>query len=101
MKYNTPNTRPVPIIITLAAAGISCVINILKGATFSEFVWRLVATVVIFGLLGCFVRVFLDMGFKIDRKEEEAKEQEEEEASSDEEGTDETPDDTEPDKGKE
>lgn len=84
-EYTEPNTRPIPILITLAAAGISCLTSILKGLSFADFVWHLLITVIIFGILGCLVRVFLDMGFKIDKKEEEKKE---EDAEADEESED-------------
>lgn len=88
MKYNKPNTKPVPILITLAAAGISCVISILQEASFRQFVLRLLLTVVIFGIFGSLVRVFLDMGFKTDQKEEEKKAQEEAEKEAEEESED-------------
>lgn len=83
MKYNKPNTRPVPILITLAAAGISCVISILQGASLREYVIRLLLTVIIFGIFGSLVRVFLDMGFRADQKEEEKKAEEDEKESDD------------------
>lgn len=83
MKYNKPNTRPVPILITLAAAGISCVISILQGASLREYVIRLLLTVIIFGIFGSLVRVCLDMGFRADQKEEEKKAEEAEKESED------------------
>lgn len=71
-SYVVPNTRPVPIIITLAAAGISCLTSIFQEVSFGTFVFRLLITVIVFGVIGSFVRVFLDMGFKTDKKEEES-----------------------------
>ncbi len=71
MKYNKPNTKPIPILITLAASAMSSLISILKGASFPQFVRGLLFTVVIFGILGCLVRFFLDLGFKTDEKEDE------------------------------
>lgn len=88
--YNKPNTRPIPIMVTLAAAGISSVVSILKEVSFSRFVINLLITVIIFGILGSLIRVFLDMGFKFDKKEEEKKnmESEDEKADQDEESSD-------------
>ncbi len=88
--YNKPNTRPIPIMVTLAAAGISSVVSILKEVSFSRFVINLLITVIIFGILGSLIRVFLDMGFKVDKKEEEKKnmESEDEKADQDEESSD-------------
>lgn len=81
-EYKKPNTRPIPILITLSAAGISSVVSILKQVTFGRFVWNLLITVIIFGILGCLVRVFLDIGFNIDKKEEEQKNLEVEEETT-------------------
>lgn len=88
--YNKPNTRPIPIMVTLAAAGISSVVSILKEVSFSRFVINLLITVIIFGIFGSLIRVFLDMGFKVDKKEEEKKnmESEDEKADQDEESSD-------------
>ena len=96
-EYKKPNTRPVPILITLAAAGISCVVSIMKQLSFADFVLRLLITVIIFGILGCLVRVFLDMGFKVDKKEEEKKasEAEDEEAGESEDDSEEKSEDEE------
>lgn len=94
--YTTPNTRPIPILITLAGAGISCLVSILKQLSFGNFVWRLLITVIIFGILGSLVRVFLDMGFKVDKKEEkDASEAEDEEAEKPSDDSDEESDDEE------
>ncbi|MDD6551287.1 MAG: hypothetical protein PUF16_05850 [Lachnospiraceae bacterium] len=96
-EYKKPNTRPVPILITLTAAGISCVVSIMKQLSFADFVLRLLITVIIFGILGCLVRVFLDMGFKVDKKEEEKKasEAEDEEAGESEDDSEEKSEDEE------
>jgi nucleosome binding factor SPN SPT16 subunit len=82
--YKKPNTRPIPILVTLAAAGISSVVSILKDVSFGRFVINLLITVIIFGIFGSLVRVFLDMGFNIDKKEEEQKNQESDEENVDE-----------------
>ena len=41
METKKVNTKPVPIVITLAAAFISCVVSILQNVDFSIFVARL------------------------------------------------------------
>ncbi len=89
-EYKKPDTRPIPILITLAAAGISSVVSVLKDVSFGRFVVNLLITVIIFGIFGSLVRVFLDMGFKVDKKEEEKKnmESEDEKADQDEESSD-------------
>ncbi|MCR4694232.1 MAG: hypothetical protein K5773_02775 [Pseudobutyrivibrio sp.] len=58
------NTKPLPIIITLAAAFISCVISIIEHVDFSVFVMRLLITVAIFLVLGTIVKLVLDYSFK-------------------------------------
>ena len=58
------NTKPVPIIITLAAAFISCVISISQKVEFSEFVKRLTIVVVIFLVMGTIIKMILDYAFK-------------------------------------
>ena len=58
------NTKPVPIIITLAAAFISCVISIAQKVEFSEFVKRLAIVVAIFLVLGTIIKMILDYAFK-------------------------------------
>ncbi len=88
-EYKKPDTRPIPILITLAAAGISSVVSILKDVSFGRFVVNLLITVIIFGIFGSLVRVFLDMGFKVDKKEEKKNmESEDEKADQDEESSD-------------
>ncbi|MBP5596813.1 hypothetical protein [Pseudobutyrivibrio sp.] len=58
------NTKPVPIIITLAAAFISCVISIAQKVEFSEFVKRLAIVVAIFLVMGTIIKMILDYAFK-------------------------------------
>ncbi len=58
------NTKPVPIIITLAAAFISCVISIMQHVEFGVFVSRLLITVVIFLVMGTIIKMILDYSFK-------------------------------------
>lgn len=58
------NTKPVPVIITLAAAFISCVVSIFQKVEFSVFVIRLAIVVVIFLFMGTVIKIILDFSFK-------------------------------------
>ena len=58
------NTKPIPIMITLAAAFISCVVSIMQGVDFSVFVGRLVIVVVVFLVLGTIIKIVLDYSFR-------------------------------------
>ncbi len=59
------NTKTVPIIITLAAAFISCVISIVQHVEFGVFVMRLFVTVAIFLVMGTIIKIILDNAFKV------------------------------------
>lgn len=77
-KEKPVNTRPLPAIIVLSAALISCAFSLFQGVEFRIFVGRLFLSVVIFGLIGVFVRVILDRYFfNRSSKEEETPETEE------------------------
>lgn len=65
------NTRPVPIIITLAAAAVSCIISVMQHAELEIYVGRLLITVIVFGAIGITVRVILDRYFFNTKKSEE------------------------------
>lgn len=71
-------TRPLPIIITLIAAGLSCVLSIIQGKDFGTFFLRLLVSVIVFSFLGSLVKILLDYIFNRKPKEEETKEDEEE-----------------------
>lgn len=71
-------TRPLPIIITLIAAGLSCVLSIIQGQNFSTFFLRLLVSVLVFSFLGCLIKILLDFIFNKKPKEEETPEDEEE-----------------------
>ncbi len=73
------NTKPIPIIITLAAAFISCLMSIFQGKDFSVFVYRLLIVVVVFLVLGTIIKMILDYSFKTLDEGEEASESEEDE----------------------
>lgn len=87
------NTRPLPAIIVLSAALISCAFSLLQGVEFRVFVGRLFFSVLIFGFIGIIVRVILDRYFfnRNSKEEEEAgeKDGDEEEEAPSEEGSDE------------
>ncbi len=57
------NTKSIPIIITLSAAGISCVISILEGVDFPTFLVRLLLTVLFFYIIGIIVGIILFNAF--------------------------------------
>ena len=87
----TPNTKTVPVIITLAAAFITCVVSIVQKVDFSTFVSRLLIVVVIFLVLGTIIKMILDYSFKtleppvpIDAETEEAVPEDTEEQSEEE-----------------
>jgi len=58
------NTKPIPVIITLAAAFISCVVSILQRVEFAVFVRRLFLVVVIFLFMGTIIKIILDYSFR-------------------------------------
>lgn len=59
------NTKPIPIIVTLAAAGISCVISVLQHVDFAIYTKRLLAAVVIFSIIGVIAKKVLDKAFPV------------------------------------
>jgi hypothetical protein len=58
------NTKPIPVIITLAAAFISCVVSIVQRVEFAKFVSRLLIVVVIFLVMGTIIKMILDYSFR-------------------------------------
>ena len=58
------NTKPVPVIITLAAAFISCVVSIFQRVEFSVFVTRLLIVVLVFMFMGTVIKLVLDYSFR-------------------------------------
>lgn len=81
------NTKPLPIIVTLVACLISCVVSIFEGVGFRIFVIRFALTALIFYVVFSFVRVFLDIGLKVDKEETEKQEIEGRDADVETEGT--------------
>lgn len=70
------NTKPIPIIITLIAALVSCVASIIQNVSFTIFTTRLLWAVIIFGVIGSIVKVILDKSLNV--MEEETDEENEE-----------------------
>ena len=58
------NTKTVPVIITLSAALLSCVISIIQRVEFSVFVCRLLVVVAIFLVMGTIIKMILDYSFR-------------------------------------
>lgn len=79
MKKDSIRTRQIPILVTLAGAGLACLISVLQGVDFSIFFKRLVCSVIIFGIIGISVKIWLDIGFKVEKEEEEKKESKQQE----------------------
>ncbi len=57
-------TKPIPVIITLSAALISCVMSLLQRVEFKVFVSRLLVVVVIFLFMGTIIKMILDYSFR-------------------------------------
>ena len=70
------NTKPIPIIITLAGSGINAVISILQGVDFATFVLRLLISVCVFYTVGIVVGVLCIQAFGVPKKPEKGEEKE-------------------------
>lgn len=82
MKAKGFNAKPIPIMITLLAAGISCVASIIQDVPFSVFTMRLLGVVLLFGTLGIVLRVVIERSFKVMEEEPEDEVEEEPEEES-------------------
>ena len=71
------NTKPIPIIITLLAAGITCLVSAIQRVPFAIYTKRLFIAVVCFALIGTVIKVILDRSFPV--MEEEDQEEDENE----------------------
>ena len=78
------NTKQVPILIILLAAGISCVFSIVQKVSFSVFFRRFLITVLVFTIVGWIVKTLLDKAFNNEIEGEEGEESEEGESDSEE-----------------
>lgn len=93
--YTPANTKTIPIMITLAAAFIACLISILQHVELKVYVERLLFSVIVFGIIGIIVRVILDRFFFREKDyleaidEKASKEDEEDSEKDDEEDSDE------------
>ena len=65
------NTKPIPIMITLIAAFISCIASVIQGVSFGVFTKRLLLSVLCFAVIGIIVRVVIDRSFKTMEEENE------------------------------
>lgn len=95
------NTKPIPIIMSLAAALVSCIISISQGVDFATFLARLFLSVFLFYFVGIVVGVFLLNAFgpprpegdddifdnEIEREEDESDESESEDGDESEESS--------------
>ena len=76
-------TKQVPVMITLVAGLITCLIGFVMQMETARFVKALVIVLISFYILGCIAKVILDKNFK--EETEEATEEAVEEADSEEE----------------
>lgn len=81
------NTKPIPIMITLIAAFISCIASVIQGVSFGVFTKRLLLSVLCFAVIGIIVRVMIDRSFKTMEEENEPENEEEEKEEAPEEET--------------
>ena len=79
-------TKQVPIIITLIAGFVTCIIGIIMKMEMARFVKTWVIVLVSFYILGCIVKLVLDKNFREETEEatDEAVEGEESESEGDE-----------------
>jgi len=82
-------TKQVPVIITLTAGLITCLIGFVMQMETARFVKALVIVLISFYILGCIAKVLLDKNFKEETEEatdeavEEADSEEQEESAED------------------
>ncbi len=76
-------TKQVPVIITLMAGLITCILGFKMHMEVAQFVWTLVIILASFYVLGCIAKLVLDMNFK-EESEEEATEEAGEESAAEE-----------------
>lgn len=77
------NTKPIPILITLTAAFISCLASVIQGVTFAIFTRRFLLTVLCFAIIGIVVRVVVERSFKTMEQDEGQSEEESDEEAED------------------
>ncbi len=74
-------TKQIPIIITLLAAGITCLVSAIQDVPFSIYTKRLFLAVICFALIGTGIKFLLDRSFRV--MEEDAEDSESEETAED------------------
>ena len=57
------NTKPIPAIVMLCAGFVTCVVGIIQHFSFGTFVKSLFLILLVFAILGCALKLFLDKGF--------------------------------------
>ncbi|MBD8914655.1 MAG: hypothetical protein UEY91_08420 [Lachnospiraceae bacterium] len=72
------NTKPIPIIITLLAAGITCLVSAIQRVPFAIYTKRLFIAVVCFALIGTVIKIVLDRSFPVMEEENEQNEEDDE-----------------------
>ncbi len=70
-------TKQIPIIITLLAAGITCLVSVVQRASFAVYTKRLLLAVVCFAVIGTVIKVILDRSFRVMEEDTEEGESEE------------------------
>lgn len=80
-------TKQVPVIITLIAGLITCVIGIVMQMETNQFMKTLVIVLISFYILGCIAKLVLDKYFKEETEEATEEAVEDEEAQEDAEGS--------------
>ncbi len=84
------NTRPIPILMALGAAGMTCVISIVQKVSFGIFLLRLFCVIVIFYLLGIVVGILFLEALGPEKKKGEKDSEENEDVDVGAEGEDTT-----------
>ena len=74
-------TKQIPIIITLLAAGITCLVYAIQDVSFSVYTKRLFIAVICFALIGTGIKALLDRSFRV--MEEDTEDSESGEAAED------------------
>lgn len=73
-------TNAVPAVIMLTAGFIDCILSLYEHVSLYQFTKRLFLVLLIFYILGCVVKIILDMNIKDESEESEEDEQENEDA---------------------
>lgn len=80
METKSVNAKTVPIMVTLLAAGISCVVSFVQHVPFQVFTMRFIGSVVVFGIFGIVLRVVIERSFKVMAEETQTEEETAEDA---------------------